>query len=171
MQQYQPACLPDRPHPHPPSLAPPAPFSHLAGTCRTIDTSCGTGPGKSCCPSLYHTAVHPPLPPSITNLPGTCGDKLFCNTTSSTDAFGSYWPQGTCIANKPDCGTYGKSCCIQTSGVATTMQCGPGWGAGYCGYPGGSATSDMRDMVCTQCPAVDVVAADPSKYFGCKSML
>jgi hypothetical protein len=152
---------------------PPTPLPHVpclpAGTCRTVDLSCGTGPGKSCCPSTYHTAVNPALPNNITSLPGTCGNKLFCNTTSSTDAFENYWPQGTCISNKPDCGAYGKSCCMYTSGVASSTQCGPEWGAGYCVYPGGKATGDMRDMVCSQCPAVDVVAADPSKYFGCKS--
>lgn len=74
------------------------------------------------------------------------------------------------MANKPDCGTFGKSCCVLTSGVATSTKCGDTWGVGYCVYPGGVPTGDMRDQVCTQCPAVSVVAADPSKYFGCKSM-
>ena len=85
------------------------------------------------------------------------------------DAAGNYWPLGVCVANKPGCGVFGKSCCIQTSGVATSSVCGPTWGVGYCSYPGGKPTGDMRDQVCTQCPAVGVVAANPSKYFGCKS--
>jgi len=147
-----------------------APSNRPAGKCRQVDLSCGTGPGKACCPSLYRTGVNPALPESITKMPGLCADKLFCNTTSTTDASGSYWPQGVCVANKPDCGAFGKSCCIQTSGVATSTVCGPTWGVGYCVYPGGKATGDMRDQVCTQCPAVSEVAANPSKYFGCKSM-
>ena len=85
------------------------------------------------------------------------------------DAAGNYWPLGVCVANKPGCGVFGKSCCIQTSGVATSSVCGPTWGVGYCSYPGGKPTGDMRDQVCTQCPAVGVVAANPSKYFGCMS--
>jgi hypothetical protein len=139
-----------------------------AGTCRQFDASCGSGAGKACCPSSYHTGVNPPLPASISKLPALCGDKLFCNTTSTTDASGNYWPRGTCVANKPDCGTFGKSCCVMTSGVATSTTCGPTWGVGYCVYPGGTVTNDMQDQVCTQCPALSVVAADPSKYFGCK---
>lgn len=140
------------------------------GTCRTVEASCGTAAGAACCPSLYHSAVSPPLPEQITKMPGLCGGSLFCNTTRTTDASGNYWPTGVCVANKPDAGSFGKSCLIMTSGVGVNTKCGPSWGVGYCVYPGDKPTGDMRDQLCTPCPAVSVVAAEPSKYFGCKSM-
>lgn len=141
----------------------------LTGKCRVVDAACGTAAGKACCPSQYHTATNPPLPAAISSMAGLCGGSLFCNTTSTTDAAGNYWPTGTCVANKPDCGSFGKPCCIVTSGVATSTQCGPSWGVGYCAYPGGKSTVDVQEQVCTPCPAVSVVAAEPQKYFGCRA--
>lgn len=114
--------------------------------------------GKACCPSLYHQGTNPPQ----TKLPDLCASGSFCQNK-------------VCVANKPDCGKFGKSCCVQTSGVATSTQCGPlQWDApgphGYCAYPKGKPTGDMRDQVCSTCPAKAVVSADPFKYFGCPNM-
>uniref|UniRef100_A0A383V6H8 Uncharacterized protein n=1 Tax=Tetradesmus obliquus TaxID=3088 RepID=A0A383V6H8_TETOB len=153
-----------------------SPAGPLLGTCRPVPKDCGSAPGKPCCPSLYHRGVNPALPSSsMTNI--CSAPNTFCQYTPPGDkAFDPDWQTGTCVANKPDCGKIGSSCCIWTSGVSTNSLCGSSMGQpgnagyGYCAYPGGKVTKDMRDQQCLSCPDKKVAAAEPMKYFGCPSM-
>eukprot|EP00775_Hariotina_reticulata_P009346 gene9346-9509_t len=150
--------------------------ANLLGTCQKVAADCGSAAGKSCCPSQYHIGINPPLPNNAHN-PGNelcnAAKNLFCQSTADASA-----PDGfnrTCVANKPDCGKFGKSCCIVSTGVTTNMICGASWGQpgpkGYCAYPRGTShTDDLREQLCLQCPAPVVAAADPMTYFGCPQM-
>jgi hypothetical protein len=136
-----------------------------------VASDCGAS-GKACCPSLYHLSHNPQLPESIQKR-GLCSGTAMCKT-DPTPPGGSYWLTGTCVDNKPGCGEFGKGCCIQTTSVTTNMRCGVNyWEAGpkgYCAYPEGKSTGDLRDMLCSPCPPPATVAADKSnKYFGCPS--
>ncbi|KAF8062806.1 hypothetical protein HT031_004136 [Scenedesmus sp. PABB004] len=149
--------------------APPfaSPAGPLLGTCRRVPAGCGAAPGAPCCPSLYHVASNPALPS-----PSICAGDAFCDYLRPGEpGFNPDWPAGTCTANRPGCGAIGASCCISTGGVSVDARCGAGWGQpgpkGYCAYPGGKATRDMRDQACRACPAASVVAANPSAYWGC----
>lgn len=88
-------------------------------------------------------------------------------------------PTGTCAQNTPDCGQFGKMCCITTSGAATSTRCGAQYGQsgpkGYCANPAGykgSGEAPLKDLICTKCPdSVDpsLEKTNPSMYFACKS--
>jgi hypothetical protein len=60
--------------------------------------------------------------------------------------------------------------------VSTDSLCGSSMGQqgnagyGYCAYPGGKVTSDMRDQKCLSCPDKKLAAAELLKYWGCPSM-
>jgi len=140
-----------------------------AYACTAIPKDCGTGKGSPCCPYLYKIATNP----QVTRI--GCPDKMFCSyddkpsvnpDTSLQPGFNS----GTCDINPPDCGQFGKPCCIFTSGAATGMQCGAQYGQsgpkGYCAGPNGEQMYvQNKDMVCRQCPAD--ASKNSQKYFGC----
>ena len=91
------------------------------------------------------------------------------NATADAALMKRPYPTGTCLANKPDCGQFGKSCCVFTSGAATGTKCGAQWGEsgpkGYCAGPNGQQMYVWnKDLVCGQCPAN---VSHPQEYFGC----
>jgi hypothetical protein len=140
-----------------------------AGTCRKVALDCGTAAGRACCPSLYRASTNPPLAGTVVDATGDLCDarrNLMCVRTSSSAPGAA----GTCAANKPDCGRIGSSCCVTSGSVSTRLRCGAEGDEqgprGYCAFPGGRDTGDMRDMVCTPCPAPSVVAADTGNTYG-----
>jgi len=140
------------------------------GACTAIPADCGTGQGSPCCPMPYHVASNPTL-----QRYGCNSNNQFCNYGSST---GGALPSGTCETNPPDCGQFGKKCCIFTGGSSTGMRCGAQYGQsgpkGYCANPPGykgTNQAPLKDLVCTQCPDTldpSTEKTNPSLYFACK---
>lgn len=160
---------------HTPTLGPGAYFAppfavpgdSMLGVCVPVAPDCGTGPGKACCPSLYHQAINPPLPDGTLQR-GLCSGNTFCQRESSPPGADYRLAKGVCVANAPGAGSLGKPCVIETSSVSTNTVCKPPGGQrGYCAYPNGTPTGDMRDMLCTLCPPASEVAKSPEKYWGC----
>lgn len=93
--------------------APPfsSPAASLLGQCFKVAKDCGTAAGKPCCPSLYHMRINPALPNNTQNPTGdlcSTSGKLFCQYGSGASPTVPAWATGTCRANKPDCGKFGK---------------------------------------------------------------
>lgn len=123
----------------------------------------------------YHIASNPSLQRY------GCPKDMFCNydTTPAPPGVPNALPRGTCLPNAPDCGQFGKSCCVFTGGSSTGLRCGAQYGQsgrkGYCanppGYPGPNE-APLKDLVCTPCPdQVDpsLEKTNPSLYFSCKT--
>lgn len=150
-----------------------------AYNCAPVPKDCGTGAGKPCCPALYRTVTNPVFSdPTMGQGCARGGNTMFCNydvinpgnATADAALMKRPYPTGTCLANKPDCGQFGKSCCVFTSGAATGTKCGARWGEsgpkGYCSGPNGQQMYvQNKEMVCSQCPAN--ASQNPQKYFGC----
>lgn len=94
------------------------------------------------------------------------------------------WKKGTRVSNHPECGTYGKPCCVRTGAPygGAAIRCGPQpkpgvWGIqgrkGYCANPPGfkgTGKASSKDLICTECPeTVDpsLKKTDPEFYGEC----
>jgi hypothetical protein len=144
--------------------------------CVAPPKNCNTGPGSPCCPSGYPLAMNPP-----TGKEGSCSGNLFCDMDPRAPAYPgmSLLPpfvamQGVCRANTPDCGKFGKRCCIGNSGRTSILQCedqNPSQ-KGYCANAAGRTPSTgaaSSELICTRCPAkLDVTfEQDSHKYSHC----
>lgn len=118
---------------------------------------------------------------------GSCSGpgNLFCDMDPKAPAYPgmSLLPpfvamQGTCKVNTPDCGKFGKRCCIGNSGRTSVFVCedqNPTQ-KGYCAdaagrTPSTGAHTQHSELICARCPAkLDVTfEQDSHKYSHCKA--
>lgn len=155
-----------------------------AYACTRVTPTCGQKAGSACCPSLYHIHSNPPQLPGRGSMCADSGSGsgtkgLWCDIPFDPSRKTTDWAlmpkmevEGACVANEPDCGQFGKSCCVYTGGAATSLMCGAQWSdpadkpRGYCAPP--PLGVSYKKYVCNQCPSPAVVAkAKPEEFMGC----
>lgn len=144
--------------------------------CVAVPKTCNSGPGSPCCPSTY------PLATNANTGKSSCGDNEYCDIDPKAPTYPgielllsiNQANRGFCRANAPDCGKFGKPCCVSNSGRTSAFSCETSNTAqkGYCADAAGRTSSTgakYSELMCTRCPAKLDVTAEQNyhKYWSC----